>query len=185
MCFTEFYTQLIKLILKILYLSNFKGILVGETKIVSGGLGVEYHSLEHFNQQAGLLYRKDWKADSLSAFLWGTDGWRVRLLSFLSTSTATTPIQTTVILHVGSPVLTQLILLQFFLKNHLFSSHSQLKHVALPHTLTHSLASSALIIFVLFSDHIGPATFVSCPSSTTLSLLYTSERHTFYSFHVS
>lgn len=115
--------------------------------------------MAHFNRWAGLLYRKGWEADNLSEFLQGLNGGRVSFVSFLSTSTATTLIQITIIPHLGNSVLTQLVfLLQFLVKNNLFSSNSQLRHVALL-TLTHSILSSVLIslISVLFPAHNGPS----------------------------
>lgn len=115
--------------------------------------------MAHFNLWAGLLYCKDWEADNLSEFLQGLNERRVSFVSFLSTSTATTLIQITIIPHLGNSVLTQLVfLLQFFVKNNLFSSNSQLRHVALL-TMTHSLISSTLISLfsILFPAHNGPS----------------------------
>lgn len=122
-------------------------------------MGVEYHALAHCNQWAGLLCHNDWEADNFSEFLQGLNGHRVSLVSFLSTSTATTLIQITVIPHLGNSLLTQLVfLLQFFVKNNLFFLNSQLRRVALL-TLTHSLVSSACISLFssLFHAHNGPS----------------------------
>lgn len=45
-----------------------------ETNILITELGAGCHSLEDFTQDVGLLYHKDWKAGSLSEFLWGLEG---------------------------------------------------------------------------------------------------------------